>query len=594
MNPVVTQQGALDNSLVAPEKRLKIERCNARIEFSKPQRKETYQVTLDALKLSPCYLAFQITAEVPEIYMHQFWNTIKKIGYSDAYNFKLDKKKCQADTEEDFMYQADNREISLALKEHMPYQTFTKFIINHFISKDKTISMRNMMNLHTIRYDSLLGTLKFVSKIKDCLRYGELIPDGMLNEDIKLSKAYKTYLDYATRKVPPKKARKFKKPASPKLTTVPASPKEPTKKSKRVKRPANKSTTAPTTGVVIRDTPGVFVSKKKALAKADRGKGIKLLSDAALLEDAQLKKALMKSRQETRKLQASGSSKGADLNQSEDESDDVNDEDDNDDESRNDDDGDNDAQDSERTDSDKEKNPNLNLNVDEDEKNKRRRILPKEVSDFATPVIQSTITNSLENVFLAKYSSQRKSTYKAVESLTEFELKKNLLDKMERSESYLAASEHKELYEGLVKSYNLDKDLFSSYGKAYSLKRDCEDKHKDKDPLAGSDQGLKKRKTSKDIKPSKASKSKESKTSSSSKGTKSQSKSYGKSTQAEEQVFEAADSEMQQDQESEFAHTDDQPDDEAASKHDWFKKPAKPSTHDCAWNKAKSIDFRRP
>ncbi|GJV44426.1 retrovirus-related pol polyprotein from transposon TNT 1-94 [Tanacetum coccineum] len=53
MNPVATQQVALDNSLVAPEKRLKIERCNARIAFSKPQREETYQVTLEALKLSP-------------------------------------------------------------------------------------------------------------------------------------------------------------------------------------------------------------------------------------------------------------------------------------------------------------------------------------------------------------------------------------------------------------------------------------------------------------------------------------------------------------------------------------------------------------
>ncbi|GKE54249.1 hypothetical protein Tco_1489405 [Tanacetum coccineum] len=68
MNPVVAQQVALDNALVAPEKRLKIEKCNARIEFSKPQREDTYQVTLDALKLSPCYLAFLITAEVPEIY----------------------------------------------------------------------------------------------------------------------------------------------------------------------------------------------------------------------------------------------------------------------------------------------------------------------------------------------------------------------------------------------------------------------------------------------------------------------------------------------------------------------------------------------
>ncbi|GKF50518.1 hypothetical protein Tco_0146985, partial [Tanacetum coccineum] len=60
---------------------------------------ETYQVTLDALKLSLCYPAFQTTAEVPEIYMHQFWNTIKKLGKTYAYDFKLDKKKCRVDTE---------------------------------------------------------------------------------------------------------------------------------------------------------------------------------------------------------------------------------------------------------------------------------------------------------------------------------------------------------------------------------------------------------------------------------------------------------------------------------------------------------------
>ncbi|GKC71517.1 putative nucleotidyltransferase, ribonuclease H [Tanacetum coccineum] len=116
---------------------------------------------------------------------------------------------------EDFMYQADNRKISSAQKEHMPYLRFTKVIVNHFISKDKIISMRNMINLHTVRDDSLLGTLKFVSKTKDYQKYGELIPDGMINEDIKDSKAYKTYYDFATRKATPKKSRKFKKVSSP-------------------------------------------------------------------------------------------------------------------------------------------------------------------------------------------------------------------------------------------------------------------------------------------------------------------------------------------------------------------------------------------
>ncbi|GKA30527.1 hypothetical protein Tco_0716832 [Tanacetum coccineum] len=93
MNPIAAQQVSLDNALVAPEKRLKIEKCNARIKFSKPQRETTYQVILDVLKLSPCYPAFLITAIVPEIYMHPFWNTIKKIKDTDAYRFKLDKQK---------------------------------------------------------------------------------------------------------------------------------------------------------------------------------------------------------------------------------------------------------------------------------------------------------------------------------------------------------------------------------------------------------------------------------------------------------------------------------------------------------------------
>ncbi|GKG62808.1 hypothetical protein Tco_0636539, partial [Tanacetum coccineum] len=76
--------------------------------------------------------------------------------------------------------------------------------------------------------------------------------------------------------------------ASPKLTTVPVSTKEPTGKSKRVKRPANKSTKAPARGVVIRETSEMPLSKKKV-------KGIKLLSQVALTEDAQYEEVRRKS-----------------------------------------------------------------------------------------------------------------------------------------------------------------------------------------------------------------------------------------------------------------------------------------------------------
>nr|GFC37098.1 hypothetical protein [Tanacetum cinerariifolium] len=150
------------------------------------------------------------------------------------------------------------------------------------------------------------------------------------------------------------------------------------------------------------------------------------------------------------------------------------------------------------------------------------------MSNFAPPVIKSMVTESLEHAVLAKESSQSKSTYEAPASLTKFELKKILIDKIDEIQSYLTAVEHIECYDGLIKSYDLDKSLFSTYDKVYSLKRSRKDKDKDEDPSARSDRGLKKRKMNKDSEPTKGPKTKES-TSSSSKGAKSQSKSSRKS-----------------------------------------------------------------
>ncbi|GKD18847.1 hypothetical protein Tco_1208005 [Tanacetum coccineum] len=107
---------------------------------------------------------------------------------------------------------------------------------------------------------------------------------------------------------------------------------------------------------------------------------------------------------------------------------------------------------------------------------------------------------------------------------------------MEKSESYLAAPEHRDCYDSLKKSYDLDKDFFFSFD-VYSLKRGQKDKDKDEDPSAGSDRGLKMRKTSKDAKPTTGPKNKDS-TSGSSKDTKSQPKPSVKSVQSEEPVFE--------------------------------------------------------
>ncbi|GJV24089.1 hypothetical protein Tco_1376784 [Tanacetum coccineum] len=185
------------------------------------------------------------------------------------------------------------------------------------------------------------------------------------------------------------------------------------------------------------------------------------------------------------------------------------------------------------------------------------------------------VIESHEHVVLAKESSQPQSTYEAADSLIEFKLKKILIDKIDKSQSYLTATPYIECYDGLLKSYNLDKSHFSTYDKVYSLKRSREDKDKDEDPSDGSDRGLKKRKTSKDAEPTKGPKTKESK-SGSSKGTKSQSKSFGKSVHAEEPEFKVADSNMPQDQEENLGNDDEEPMRKVASKRDWFTKPKQP------------------
>ncbi|GJX31898.1 hypothetical protein Tco_0241753 [Tanacetum coccineum] len=287
MNPIASQQVSLDNALVAPENRVQIGKCNMRIDPTMTPKEPTYQVVLDAL--TTCYPAFLIIADVPEIYMQQFWFTIYKKD-STTYRFMIDKKrtfaavinKCLSGKItvldklrlsraqilwgmfykknvdfvellwEDFTFQIDNRDHTK--QEKMYYPRFTKAIIYHFITKDKTISMRNRLFMHTARKDTVLGTLRFVSKSDEHQVYGELLPKAMTNQKMKNSPAYKTYLAYATGAAILKKARKFKKPTSPskKRALVIVEEEEPEPYKKVV--PSNKPSRKQSTGVQIRDT----------------------------------------------------------------------------------------------------------------------------------------------------------------------------------------------------------------------------------------------------------------------------------------------------------------------------------------------------
>ncbi|GJU24918.1 hypothetical protein Tco_1163539 [Tanacetum coccineum] len=127
---------------------------------------------------------------------------------------------------------------------------------------------------------------------------------------------------------------------------------------------------------------------------------------------------------------------------------------------------------------------------------------------------EKNVIESLEAVVLTRSSSQPKNTYEAAASLSEFELTKILLDKMEESKSHFRADYKKKLYDAL---------------------RSRDDRDKDQDPSARSDRGMKRRKSSKEVESSRDSRSKEKKSSSTSKdGSQSQHKHSGKSAHAEE------------------------------------------------------------
>ncbi|GJX06728.1 hypothetical protein Tco_0194660 [Tanacetum coccineum] len=90
MDTTKAQQIALDDALVAPANRLKIGKCNHRLSSTLKSNEPTIQVVLDALKLTPFYKAFEITANVPKIYMQEFWATVSI--HHKSLRFKMNDK----------------------------------------------------------------------------------------------------------------------------------------------------------------------------------------------------------------------------------------------------------------------------------------------------------------------------------------------------------------------------------------------------------------------------------------------------------------------------------------------------------------------
>ncbi|GKC12076.1 hypothetical protein Tco_1008858 [Tanacetum coccineum] len=322
-------QIALDDALVAPANRLKIGKCNLRLSSDVTSKVATLQVVYDVLKLTPFYKAFQVLADVPEIYMQEFWASA--YIHNRFVRFKMNNKKHILNLDqfrdilqicpkvgnekeilaflaslghsgeirkttdvngmynnkkfdyayllwEDFIYQIENKNTKKG--NVMYYPRFTKLIVNFVMAKDPSIPRRNKVNWHYARDDPMFTTINVISQNEDTQLYGTILPAELTNEDIRNSESYKEYYAIASGKIPPKTKASTKKADSD-------------------------ATTKQKPPIVPKEKKGKKTGKGKQKAKE-----LETISEVILTEVEQLKIITKRSRKETHNSHTSGS--GAD------------------------------------------------------------------------------------------------------------------------------------------------------------------------------------------------------------------------------------------------------------------------------------------
>nr|GFC92498.1 hypothetical protein [Tanacetum cinerariifolium] len=103
-------------------------------------------------------------------------------------------------------------------------------------------------------------------------------------------------------------------------------------------------------------------------------------------------------------------------------------------------------------------------------------------------IIEESVNAQLEAEVLTRSSHSSRTSYAVAADLSEMELKKILIDKIERNKSIQQSDEQRNLYKALVEAYDADKTILDTYGESAILKRRREDDDQE-GPSAGSDRG---------------------------------------------------------------------------------------------------------
>ncbi|GJV79259.1 hypothetical protein Tco_1515129, partial [Tanacetum coccineum] len=261
-----------DEQIVPRSQWLTIGKSNLLFNAQKIQKNPIFQISVDILSNTNFFQAFTASANVPAIYLQQFWNTMK-------YNEKTGVYSCQVD-EQWFDLSADLLRKALAITPVIPAQPFelppsgntvhdfvmsraeliwksftqgdprhfsqqskpqsqseepkkkvtpltslwTFSVIIYYLASNNNIHRRPESAVHHTRDDFILGNLKFVPKGESVEVFGMAIPDPLITKAIQQSSYYPKYLEMVTQntKKTPQES------ASVQPTTKRATPKKPT------------------------------------------------------------------------------------------------------------------------------------------------------------------------------------------------------------------------------------------------------------------------------------------------------------------------------------------------------------------------------
>nr|GEU50862.1 KH domain-containing protein At1g09660/At1g09670 [Tanacetum cinerariifolium] len=202
------------------------------------------------------------------------------------------------------------------------------------------------------------------------------------------------------------------------------------------------------------------------------------------------------------------------------------------------------------------------------------------------PRIEQAVNEQLKAEVLTISSYSSRTSYVVAADLSEMELKKILIEKMEGNKSIQCSDEQRNLYKALVEAYKSDKIILDTDEETVTLKRRRnDDADKDEEPSDGPDQGSKRRREGKE--PESASALMETATRStgrSTQGSRSRQVSASEYALAKEPV--QTTSQMEEPSHPEFdTGADDLPIVQSSQQPEWFPQQQKPPTPNHDWNK---------